>query len=365
METPHIHTALTGLGWNSTLQAALEESPPGNLQPLRVISHSGDYLLLGNGSAEFQGRSSGRLRRELEARGDGIVVGDWVLAGLHDSTARVAAVLPRTSCLTRAAAGRRTAAQLIAANVDYVCIVSGADRPLSAAGVERYLTLCWEGGSTPLLLLNKVDLLEDGGEELLAGYRSLGGGIQALATSALHDQVATTLAPWLAPGTTTLLVGPSGAGKSSLLNNILGKEVMDTGSVRTGDARGRHTTSRRQLFRVRDGGCLIDVPGLRETGLWSGEQGLSAVFPAIEALAEHCRFRDCGHSHEPGCAVLAALQDGNLAVEEYESYLKQMRELDFMASRQDEKSRREREQRWKTIKKDLRQFYKAHPERKK
>ncbi len=277
-------------------------------------------------------------------------VGDWVALTPGDV---VAHVLPRETRFVRKVAGRRGAAQLACANVDLALVVTTCGRDLNPRRIERYLAAIYDGGARAALVLNKVDLADDPAEaEEVA--RAAAPGVPVVLLSALAAGGSDPLSEWLTPGTTVVLLGSSGVGKSTLANRILGREALPTGEVREADQKGRHTTTRRTLEVSPGGVVLIDTPGVRELGLWHAEEGVSLAFAEIEALAEGCRFRDCGHSGEPGCAVEAAVSRGELDPARLEGYRRLGRELAHEAARDDPASQLRSKKRWKGISKAIR-----------
>ena len=272
---------------------------PGRAVPGRVVRHDGVALAV----ALPDGIRSVTLSRRLAPPP---TVGDWVVVDLGVPVA----VLPRTSLLTRRSARSDTAQQL-AANVDGVLVVCGLDRPVKAGRVDRVITLAWDAGAEPALVLAKADLADDPDERVRAVSRAH-PGVDVVATSVVDGRGLDRLQALVA-GRTVVLVGESGAGKSSLTNTLVGDEVMATGGVRAADAEGRHTTATREAHPLPGGGVLIDTPGLRSVGLWADREAVAATFADVDDLAASCRFTDCGHGGEPGCAVRAALADGTLA----------------------------------------------------
>jgi ribosome biogenesis GTPase len=242
--------------------------------------------------------------------------------------------------LSRAAAGERYERQLIATNIDYVLVLTGLDNDFNPARIERYLSLIEDSGAQPVVLLSKLDLHADADERLAALRERLPEGTPIHPINGKDPASAALLARYLQPGDSAVLVGSSGAGKSTLTNTLLGSERMAIGEVRAHDSRGRHTTTHRALLMLPSGGCLIDTPGMRELKL-TGEENLD-LFADIEALAESCRFADCGHGSEPGCAVQAALDSGELAAERWRNYLKLRDEREEQAATLEARLRRQR-----------------------
>lgn len=275
-------------------------------------------------------RPSG-YRKGTVAPEDRPAVGDWVLV---EDGKRIVALLPRRSAIKRGAAGEHYKQQLIAANVDAVFVVCGLDGDFNPRRIERYLLLVQGSGATPVVVLTKID---KAGVEPAAAQAALADivaqQIAVIAVNARHADAALALAPWLGPGETAVLVGSSGAGKSTLTNTLLGIERMKTADVREHDARGRHTTTHRALIPLPSGACLIDTPGMRELKPTGEEELADGGFADVEALATQCRFRDCAHGKEPGCALQAAIARGELDEARFRNYLKLRDELAAAAER--------------------------------
>ncbi len=324
---------LQDLGWNDGFAAAFE--PHDNCIPARVSAqHRGGYDVLTE-RGELRVRLAGRLRHEAASAADLPAVGDWV--ALREET--VHAVLPRRSAFTRKAAWSPTEAQVLAANLDTVFVVSGLDGDFNLRRLERYLTLAWESGATPALVLTKADLCEDVGGSLLEAEQ-VAFGVPAHVVSNVTGEGLDELSPYLAPAKTVALLGSSGVGKSTLANRLLGAELQATKEIAE-DGRGRHTTTSRQLLRLPGGALLVDTPGLREIQLWDADEGIEEAFADVDELAAGCRFNDCAHRREPGCAVQAAIDEGRLPRERLQSYRALQRELARLARKQDARLRSE------------------------
>ncbi len=318
--------------------------------PGRVIrEHRGRYRVMTEGG-EVVGTASGRMRLDALGKADLPGVGDWVALRppSADGRAYVQAVVPRRSAFRRRAAGEENVEQVLACNVDTVFLVSGLDHDFNPRRIERYVVLAWESGARPVVVLNKADLRDDV-EECRRRIEALAPGVTVLAISTRDPQSLSVLAPYLRPGRTVGLLGSSGVGKSTLLNRLLGEDVQTTRAVREADQRGRHTTTSRHLFVLPSGALVIDTPGMRELQLWEGDEGLAATFDDVEALAARCRFRDCSHEREPGCAVREAVAAGTLPADRLESFHKLKRELQHLAVKQDPGAQADERRRWRTI----------------
>ncbi|HEY6867423.1 MAG TPA: ribosome small subunit-dependent GTPase A [Candidatus Eisenbacteria bacterium] len=350
--------SLDWLGWNSKLDDAFRPHRDRGRTPARVAREDRDGYLLLTAAGEHAARLSGRLRHDARGRLEWPAVGDWVAVRRADGGPGVIdGVLPRASAFVRKVAGDATAEQVVAANVDTVLLVSGLDGDFNPRRIERYLAAAWESGAAPVVVLNKADL-EPELEARIATVESVAIGVPVVALSARTGAGLEALAPWVVPGRTVALLGSSGVGKSTIVNALLGGARQATAEVRADDSRGRHTTTRRELVPLPGGGVLIDTPGMRELQLW-GDAGLPDAFPDIASLASECRFRDCGHAGEPGCRVIAAVEEGGLEPARLESWRKLQRELRHLARRQDARARARELSRWKQITRAMRRHPKA------
>jgi len=307
----------------------------------KIIVESGDRW------AELRGK----LRHEAASREMLPAVGDWVLAEDHGERSTIHFVFDRQSKFSRKIAGKKTEEQIVAANVDTVLLVSSLNREFNARRMERYLTLAWESGARPVVVLNKADLCENvsalrvEAEEAAMGVRTVIASIVSGAGIAELQEIVRT-------GGTTALLGSSGVGKSSLINAILGREIQVTNETREGDDKGRHTTTSRQLIIVPGGGVLLDTPGMRELQLWDASEGISRAFADVAELAQRCKFRDCSHKDEPGCAVREAMDEERLA-----NFHKLQREEEFLESKQDDALRAQRTKELRKMMKGVNRFY--------
>jgi ribosome biogenesis GTPase / thiamine phosphate phosphatase len=325
---------LNDLGWDEGFAASFEPHKD-ECEPARVAAqHRGGYDVLTE-AGERRVRLTGRLRHEAASAAELPAVGDWVV--LRDDT--IHAVLPRRSAFSRKAAWSATEEQVLAANLDAVFVVSALNGDLNLRRLERYLTLAWESGATPVLVLTKADLCDDVGAALLE-VEQVALGVATHAVSNLSGAGLDELTPYLAPARTVALLGSSGVGKSTLANRLAGEERQVTHEIAE-DGRGRHTTTSRQLIPLPGGALLVDTPGLREIQLWEADDGIQEAFADVDELAADCRFSDCAHQSEPGCAVQAAIDEGRLLSERLQSYRQLQRELKRLAMKQDARLRSE------------------------
>jgi ribosome biogenesis GTPase len=335
-------TPLTALGFDAHFDKQLPAFGDAPVVARVAAQHRGGYEVWaeeGRGLAQL----AGRLHREL-AEEDKPGVGDWVVlngAPAEGTTTVIEGVFARRTVFTRGAAGRVTKGQVVAANLDLVFVVCGLDSDYNLRRIERYLARVWSSGAQPVVVLTKADLCADV-DARLAEVESASIGAEVIVTSIPEGRGVDAIRDAIAPGATAALVGSSGAGKSTLVNALLGEERMATGETRERDGRGQHTTSHRQLILLPGGGLIIDTPGMRELSL-ADDEGLDAAFEDIEKLAASCRFRDCTHQSEPGCAVKEAVEVGDLAATRLEHYLKLGREAASFELRQDEHQRRKAE----------------------
>lgn len=340
-------------GWDDEWAAAFAPHAAEGLQPARVVRQDRGAWELQTEAGARSAEATGRFRLALESgAADLLAVGDWVAIDPRPTCDRagIAATLPRRTGLSRQAVGRATREQVLAANVDVVFLVSALDagRGFNLPRLERSLALVRASGAEAVVALNKADLCDDvGGRVREAQFAASDAPVVAL--SATEGWGVEELRPWLAEGRTGVLLGPSGVGKSALVNALLGAARQDVGPVREADSRGRHTKTRRELFRIPSGGLLIDTAGLREFQPWEADSELDAVFPEVAELAAQCRFRDCRHEGEPGCAVQRALGDGSLGARRFEHYLRLKREQAYQEQKRDLGAQLAEKTRWKQI----------------
>jgi ribosome biogenesis GTPase len=343
---------LSALGWDDALAASFLPHSAAGLLPARVaLEHKRAYQLLSS-LGELEAVCTGRLAHQAAARGDFPAVGDWVACAPRAGDARRAdihAVLPRRTKFSRRAAGEREGEQIVAANIDTVFLVTALDQNYNLRRIERYLAVARESGAQPVVLLNKADLHADPARARVE-VEAIAAGAPVVALSAARDASLEALAPWLAPGRTVALLGSSGVGKSTLINRLLGRAQQRTATLSEAAGKGRHTTTQRELLLTPGGALVIDTPGMRELQLWAvGAPVLDATFAEVAALAARCRFHDCTHGVEPGCAVQAALDAGTLDAARWASFQKLQREQAYAARRDDPRLERENKAHWKKL----------------
>ncbi len=334
---------LRRFGWNDALDAAFAAHAPAGAVPGRVLLEHNHVYRIVTADGEWLAEAAGRLKHEAAGRHELPAVGDWVAvrppasqsAGAGRATIRT--ILPRRSQFSRKVAGRETEEQIVAANIDVVFLVATLDEGPNTRSLERYLVLARRSGAEPVVVLNKLDLAADVGGDV-AEVVAAAPDVPVLAVSAKDGRGFDRLDSYLQPGRTVALLGPSGVGKSSIVNRLVGHALLATAEVRDWDGRGRHTSVHRQLVMLASGAMLIDTPGMRELQLWDSGGGVDETFADIDAIGASCKFRDCRHDREPGCAVKAAVDAGTLDASRYESFLKLQGEREDLTRRQDERA---------------------------
>lgn len=340
--------SLESLGWNPFFEHQLTPADRGTLEPARVVEEQRSGYRVMMASGEGPAEISGRLRHETDSGATWPCVGDWVLARREgDGPAMIQRVLARRTQFSRRAAGVATREQVVAANADTVFVVQSLNRDLNLRRLERYLALIWESGAQPVVLLSKLDLCDDP-VAAIAEVELTCPGAPVHAISSLTGEGLEVVRGYLGAGTTVAVVGSSGVGKSTLANALLGEERMKVQEIREDD-RGKHTTTSRSLMMIPGGGLLMDTPGMRTVLLWDGGEGMKQVFGDIEEFAESCKFGDCSHETEPGCAVRTALQEGTITEERFRAYRKLQKEARYIAGKQDVAVRLAEEKKWRAI----------------
>ena len=344
-----IRHPLLKLGWESHFQNHLDNNRYDNVFPARIVGVQKNSFLINQGDTESLASVSGKLNHQKENPFP--VTGDWVL--VRDKV--ISAVLPRKNILSRGASGTRgkqcslsRKEQIIAANLDTIFIVCGLDRDFNLRRLERYLTLVYNCGLTPCIILTKADLHQDP-EHCVHEVETVAFGVPVHLVSALDSLGLASLTPYLSHGQTIAMIGSSGAGKSTLVNRLAGKTMQATNFVSEHEGKGKHTTTSRNLIMMPQGGMVIDNPGIREIGFWDDGNGLNVAFPEIETLAKTCRFHNCSHTQEPGCQVLHGLSVNTIRKDRFDSYQKMKRELAYLSDRQTKSSDRVEKERWKEV----------------
>jgi len=319
---------LEDLGYNEDLEKHSIEQGLDNFDVGRVISEHKERYTVKTPEAEYDAELIGNLRFTAEDRHDFPAVGDWVAISPYDEgKALIHAIYPRTSVIERKAVGRSGKVQIIATNIDYGLIVQAVDRDFNLNRLERYLTICNASNVSPIIVLSKTDLISENElKQLISQVEQRVKGVSIITVNNQQSNGYDDIQAVIKQGKTYCLLGSSGVGKSTLLNGISGKELMETGAISSSVNKGKHTTSHRELIVMDNGGIIIDNPGMREVGIADLGSGLEMTFDTITEYAEHCRFKDCTHQHEEGCAVLEALEDGELDEDAYNNYMKMQRE---------------------------------------
>jgi ribosome biogenesis GTPase len=349
---------LEQLGWSERDASSFKPYGQPEFAVGRVAAEYRHIYLLYTEQGEQFAEVTGKFRHQAAGIQDFPAVGDWVVIQPQVAEqATIHAVLPRRSKFSRKVAGSTIEEQIIAANVDTALLVSGLDGDFNLRRIERYLMLAWESGANPVIVLNKADLCPEI-ESRLTAVEAVALGVPVIVLSAAQQQGLEAIQPYLQPGQTLVLLGSSGVGKSTIINQLKGEPVQAVQAVRQRDDRGKHTTTHRHLILLPSGALMIDTPGMREIQVWSGAEGLPETFADVENLAQQCRFRDCQHQQEPGCAIRQALAEGQLDPERLLSYQKLQRELDYQTRKQDQRANLVEKERWKKIHKSLRNHQK-------
>ena len=356
---------LKQLGWNDFFAAQFAEPKDATapvLQPARVIEElKGHYRVRGQ-QGEYLVKIAGSMRFDAGERSDFPAVGDWVgIVPQEKGRATIQALLPRRSKLSRKVAGRRNDEQILAANVDTVFIVATLNQELNLRRIERYVALVWDSGAMPVVLLNKSDLVHDPAS-FQREVEAAVPGVDVHTLSCVTRDEFSSLDSHLSAGKTCVFLGSSGVGKSTIVNALLGEAAQSTGPVRASDDRGRHTTTSRQLFVLPHGAIVIDTPGMRELQLWGGETGVAVAFDDLAETAQSCKFRDCKHDSEPGCAVRAAIAAGEIDADRLANYQKLQAEMRFAVQKTDQTTALAAKKRIKKLCGDQKRHYKNNKE---
>jgi ribosome biogenesis GTPase / thiamine phosphate phosphatase len=350
---------LKKLGWDDRRETEYQNFGADAGEPGRVAAADRGQCVVLTGDGEVQAKASGKLLHESSSALGIPAVGDWVVFRNEGDSAVIERVMPRTSCLLRKTSGREYQAQVIAANIDKIFIVTAVGRDLNPRRIERHLAAAHSAGAEPVVVINKRDLPHDR-DEIMDGLNLVTLTTKVIMTSTLTDNGLDEMDVLLKTGETIALIGSSGVGKSSLVNKLIGYERQQTISTRESDGKGRHTTTRRELIITPAGFMVIDTPGMREFGLWDAEEGLAETFSDIMELASLCKFRDCTHTTEPKCAVREADKKGLLPPGRVDSYLRLVNEQHNTEKWAQERDGKETKRRWKDISKEIRRRNSLH-----
>lgn len=328
---PKTEFTVEKLGWNSSLEESFAPFRTRSLEAGRVAVEDKHHYIVLTGRGDLTAQVTGKFQKELKGTADFPKVGDWVALSIFEDEGKgmIHAVLPRRTRLSRKVPGREIEEQVLVTNIDLAFVVQALDRSFNPALMQRHLLMVFESGARPVVVLNKADLCDNVSQKV-AEAEKVAGNAPVITVCALTKKGVDTLSKLIKPGETVVFIGSSGVGKSTLINDLYGEEIQATADVRESDAKGRHTTSWRELIILPNGGLVIDTPGMREFHIWLAGAGLHEAFPDIEELSVKCHFRDCTHTKEKRCAVQDAIASGQLSQERYESFLKLQRELRFL-----------------------------------
>lgn len=352
---------LEDLGYNTAFENYRREKKLDSFATGRIVAEHKERYIVKTAEKEYEGEIIGNLRFSAVTRADFPAVGDWVaISEYNENDVLIHAVFPRKTIIERQAVGKFGEKQIIATNIDYAFIVQAVDRDFNINRIERYLTICHSSKVMPIIILNKIDLVDDADlNSLIAAIRDRINEIPVLAISNKSKKGIIELKKMIEKGKTYCLLGSSGVGKSTLLNSLLEKKLMKTGSISDSSNKGRHVTSHRELQVLENGGILIDNPGMREIGITDSSGGLEVTFEVIAELSKNCRYKDCSHTNENGCAVFAAVESGTIDRSSYENYLKMEREKEYFESTIAEKRKKDKDfgKMMKNYKKDMQHDY--------
>ncbi|MCK5520373.1 MAG: ribosome small subunit-dependent GTPase A [Candidatus Marinimicrobia bacterium] len=343
---------LIDLGWNSFFENNFKEYKNQGYSAMRISRGNRNKLIAYNENGKYSCEITGKFRFENDRKSKFPTVGDWVIVSLvpNEKKAKILAILPRKSLFSRKVTGVITEEQPVAANIDIIFIITGLDLNYNLRRIERYLSLAWESGAQPVLLLNKSDLCPEA-EERKREVESIAAGVDVYTLNAYNQKDLDKLNKYIKKEQTLAFLGSSGVGKSTIINSLLGTDYLKTNEVNEFGSRGRHTTSFSELIFLPNGGMVIDTPGMREIQVWGEETAMKQVFEDIDELSANCRFKDCSHEKEPGCAVQEAITNGSLEKKRFDNYLKLKNEFAYIQDRKTMKANAIEKSRWKDISK--------------
>lgn len=351
---------LKNIGFDEFFQKHHEDYNAETLLIGRICTEYKQNYKLFSEFGELNASISGKFRNKCQSREDFPSVGDWVLFEFleNENKAIIQKICPRNSKFSRKVAGQQTQEQIIASNVDFAFIVCALNYDFNLRRIERYLSLAWQSGATPVVILTKTDLCIEVQDKILE-VENIAFGVDVHAISNISTAGIEVLQKYFFNNKTVVLLGSSGVGKSSLINNLAKEEIMNVNMLRNGIDKGRHTTTHKQMILLPNGGLIIDTPGIRELQLWGAEDGISQAFSDIEKFAKSCKFSDCTHANEPDCAVLQAINEGSLDVNRLENYLKVQKEQEYLTNRQTQSAAKVERDKWKAIHKQIKYLNKG------
>lgn len=348
---------LKDLGWNDFFENHSENYQDNNFLVGRICSEYRNSYKVFSKIGELTANISGKFRNICKNLQDYPAIGDWVIFDLieNENKAIIQSILPRKSKFSRKVAGNNTQEQIVAANIDTAFIVCALNYDFNLRRIERYLSLVWQSGANPIIILTKIDLCDDLANKL-AQINSIAFGVDIHLINNITNDGIKDLHTYCKQGNTIVLLGSSGVGKTSLINNLLGENKLLIQKLRKKIDKGKHTTTHRQMFFLAQGGLIIDTPGMRELQLWNAQEGVSSYFDDIETIAKGCRFKNCKHQNEPDCAVKKALENGNLDIKRLENYAKIQKELAYLSRKQNQYEAQLDKEKWKKISKQIKKL---------